>query len=61
MKLSKRDKFLIEEAFKAGDSQYYVNHVAWLNDRIDVAGTTVEDYVAYSANKVDESPEVTGE
>lgn len=55
MKLSKRDKFLIEQGFEAGDSQYYEDYEVWLNDVIDDVGHTVEDHVAFDANNIDKA------
>lgn len=54
MRLSKRDKFLIDQGFKAGDSQYYENSEVWLSETIDDAGHTVEDHLAHDAGKVSE-------
>jgi len=55
MRLSKRDKFLIEQGFKAGDSQYYEDYEVWLSDTIDDAGHTVEDHIAFDASNIDKS------
>lgn len=52
--LSKRDLFLIEQGFKAGDSQHYENYEIWLNDVVDGYGHTVNHYVAAGAEKLAE-------
>lgn len=54
--LSKRDLFLIDQGFKAGDAQYYENSESWLSDTIDDVGHTVSDHLAYDAAKLAEEP-----
>jgi hypothetical protein len=52
MKLSKRDKFLMDEAFKCGYSHTYTDVESWLGDTIDDVGHTAEQYIAFDANNV---------
>jgi hypothetical protein len=54
MKLSKRDRFLIEQGFKTGESLSYPNCESWLSDHIDDVGHTVEDHIAFDASNIDE-------
>lgn len=54
MKLSKRDKFLINEAFKAGQSWLYSNSKEWFDLESDMPGAILEDQLAHEAAEIKE-------
>ena len=53
MKLSKRDKFLMREAFKCGYSHTYTDLDSWLLDTVDDVGHTVEQHISFDASNIE--------
>ena len=53
MRLTDKEKWLMREAFKTGASGTYKDLNQWLTEVIDDQGHTVDDYIAWDANRLD--------